>query len=391
MSSWYCRILFLLFLSFERYSCSYCSRNRTDIETAGGMICLYRMKTNFIPGIELSALFYQEIISPILDRNFPGLRHSAALIGAGSEVLGFDTEMSSDHDWGPRVKLFLEEDGFAENARAIEAILKDNLPDQLRNYPVRWSITGPSGYRCVELLTLRGFFLEYLRFDIHHEIKPADWLTFPEQKLRTVINGGIYRDDLDLQRSRERFRYYPHDVWLYLMSAQWQRIGQEEHLMGRAGMAGDEVGSALIAARLVRDLMRLCFLMEKQYPPYPKWFGTAFARLSGVEELLPLLQRVLSAPSWSERQEFLVPAYEIVAAKHNALQVTQVLPAKVSPFYDRPFLVIHGGRFAHALREQIGDPLVKQIAEKWLIGNVDQFSDSTDLLKKARSLRSLYE
>jgi hypothetical protein len=29
--------------------------------------------------------------------------------------------------------------------------------------------------------------------------------------------------------------------------------------MGRAGLAGDEIGSALIGARLVRDIMRLCF------------------------------------------------------------------------------------------------------------------------------------
>ena len=161
--------------------------------------------------------------------------------------------------------------------------------------------------------------------------------------------------------------------------------------MGRAGIAGDEVGSALIAARLVRDLMRLCFLMEKQYPPYPKWFGTAFTRLTGADALMPLLQRVLFAPTWLERQEFLVPAYEIVAAKHNALQITGTLSAAVSHFYGRPFLVIYGGRFASALREKISDSVVKRIAARWLIGNVDQFSDSTDLLNEARSLHSLYE
>ena len=349
------------------------------------------MTTNFIPGLKLSRLFYNEIIKPILDLSFPRMRHSAALIGAGSEVLGFDTEMSSDHDWGPRLKLFLDEDDFAQNAKATEEVLKRNLPDQFRNYPVHWTIDGPSGNTCVELLTIRSFFLDYLDFDIRDEIKPADWLTFPEQKLRTVISGDVYRDDLGLQASRERFQYYPQDVWLYLMSAQWQRIGQEEHLMGRAGIAGDEIGSALIAARLVRDLMRLCFLMEKQYTPYAKWLGTAFSRLAGVEVLKPLLRRVLLASTWSERQEFLAPAYEILASKHNALQITEALPAKVSDFYGRPFLVIGGGRFARALREKISDPAVKQIAERWLIGSVDQFSDSTDLLNKARSLRFLFE
>ena len=317
--------------------------------------------------------------------------HSAGLIGAGSEVLGFDTEMSSDHDWGPRLKLFLDEDNFAENAKSIETLLKSNLPHQFRHYPVHWTIDGPSGNTCVELLTIRSFFLDYLGFDIRDDIKPGDWLTFPEQKLRTVIGGAIYRDDLGLQASRERFQYYPHDVWLYLLAAQWQRLGQEEHLMGRAGMVGDEIGSALLAARLVRDVMRLCFLMEKQYAPYAKWFGTAFAQLPNVEALKPLLQRVLVAPTWIERQEFLAPAYEIIATKHNALQITETLDPKVSYFHERPFLVIGGGRFVNAIREKISDPVVKRIADRKLIGSVDQFSDSTDLLKKARSLRSLYE
>jgi hypothetical protein len=37
--------------------------------------------------------------------------------------------------------------------------------------------------------------------------------------------------------------------------------------MPRAGLAGDELGSAVIAARLVRDCMSLCFLMEWQCAP----------------------------------------------------------------------------------------------------------------------------
>lgn len=348
------------------------------------------MATNFIPGLELCGFFYSEIIKPILDLSFPNLRYSAALIGAGSEVLGFDTEMSSDHDWGPRIKLFLKESDDADKAKAIEALFQSNLPNQFRGYPVEWTIAGPSGNPRVELLTIRSFFLNYLSFDIRDEIKPVDWLTFPEQKLRTVRSGAIYRDDLGLQASRERFRYYPHDVWLYLLAAGWQRLGQEEHLMGRSGIVGDEIGSALIAARLVRDIMRLCFLMEKQYAPYAKWFGTAFAQLRSAEELTPRLRRVLFASTWSDRQEYFSAAYEIVAAKHNALQITEWLDPKVSYFHERPFLVIHGGQFANAIRAKIIDRVVKRIADRWLIGNVDQFSDSTDLLNEARSFRALY-
>ena len=61
----------------------------------------------FIPGMELSRRFYWEAVRPVLDRLCPGVAHSAALIGSGSETLGFDDEMSRDHNWGPRLQLFL--------------------------------------------------------------------------------------------------------------------------------------------------------------------------------------------------------------------------------------------------------------------------------------------
>jgi hypothetical protein len=66
--------------------------------------------SRFIPGLELGRLFYLEAVKPVLDDFSQNLQHSAALIGSGSEILEFDTEMSTDHHWGPRVMLFLKED-----------------------------------------------------------------------------------------------------------------------------------------------------------------------------------------------------------------------------------------------------------------------------------------
>jgi hypothetical protein len=173
------------------------------------------------------------------------------------------------------------------------------------------------------------------------------------------------------------------------------RIGQDEHLMGRAGLAGDEIGSALIASRLVRDVMRLCFLMEREYAPYPKWFGTAFRSLACAERITPLLETVLRSDTWQEREEHLVPAYEQIAAMHNDLGITEPLPAKAGNFFGRPFKVIDVvGGFSKAIMSQITDPEVKRIASRKPIGSVDQFSDSTDLLSASQwrpVLRRLYE
>ena len=365
--------------------------------------------SKFIPGLELSRLFYLEAVKPIFETSFPDLRYSATLIGGGSEVLGFDTEMSADHDWGTRLMIFLEEDDFIKYRELIDQTLRCKLPYKFRGYSTNFGLPDPNdnGTRLledidvgtvshrVEILTIRGFFLVYFNFDLRQPIEPADWLTFQEQKLRTITAGAIYYDAIGLWETLAQFSYYPKDVWLYLLASGWNRIGQEEHLMGRAGIVGDEIGSAIIASRLVRDLMRLCFLMEKQYAPYPKWFGKAFSELKCADELSPVFKKVLSAETWREREKFLAQVYEYVAEMHNALEITEPLPAKVDKFFSRPFLVIHvQGNFASAICKRITDPAVKRLTEQRLIGSVDQFSDSTDILAEPNwrtILRKLYE
>ena len=65
------------------------------------------MDQPFIKGLDLGRIFYEEAVRPILNKHFPDLAHSAGLLGLGSEVLGYDTAQSMDHDWGPRLMLFL--------------------------------------------------------------------------------------------------------------------------------------------------------------------------------------------------------------------------------------------------------------------------------------------
>ncbi len=212
-------------------------------------------------------------------------------------------------------------------------------------------------------------------------------LTIPSALLGELIAGAVYHDGVgEVTALRRHLAWYPDDVWRYLLAASWRRIGQEEHLMPRAGEAGDELGASIIGARLVREVMRLCFLLERRYAPYPKWFGTAFARLQGARELAPLLWQAQRAATWQERENALVPAYEALARMHNRLGMTRKMSAIASSFYDRPFLVIHGDQFAQALVEQIQDLVVRHLAENRLIGNIDQWSDNTDLCHLKRSM-----
>ncbi len=350
-----------------------------------------RSQAPFIPGLQLCESFYYEVVRPALASELPSLHYAAALIGDGSDVLGLDDRQSMDHDWGPRLLLFLSESDRARYAPLVDAALRNCLPARFRGYPTRFvraeddgvmipddGGVEPTGHG-VQVHSVGGFLADYLGVQHQQALSVAEWLTLSEQKLLGFTSGAVYRDDVGLQEARDRFSYYPHDVWLYLMAAGWTRIGQEEHLVGRAGSVGDELGSAIIGSRLVRDIMRLSFLMEKQYAPYPKWLGTAFRRLSCSDDLLPELRNAVLAETWQRREVCLARAYECLARMHNDLAVTSPLPTAVARFHDRPYLVIGGSRFADALLRAVVDPDVTRLISRPIIGGLDQITDSTDL------------
>ncbi|MCX5757617.1 MAG: hypothetical protein NTU83_03750, partial [Candidatus Hydrogenedentes bacterium] len=83
--------------------------------------------TEFIPGLELCEAFYHEAVRPILDRQFPGIAHSAGRLDFGSEVMGFDTPQSMDHTWGPRTTLFFSDADVKQYKGEILKVLSDDL------------------------------------------------------------------------------------------------------------------------------------------------------------------------------------------------------------------------------------------------------------------------
>jgi hypothetical protein len=355
----------------------------------------------FISGLKLSQIIYEEAVRPILDRHFPSLPYAAALIGPGSEVLGFDTPQSMDHDWGPRLMLFLAENDIDACRPQIEQALSRELPPSLHGIPLDLAIArhsenaptpqtlGVLASHSIRLYTVRGYVRNILNVEYDQEWRASDWLTFSEQHLCSLTRGQVFHDGLgQLTALREKLNYFPHDLWLYLLAAQWKRIDQEEPFMGRCGQAGDDLGSRLVAGRLVKDLMRLCFLMERQYAPYIKWFGTAFSQLACTRMLSPLLMQVLESNTWQARQGPLCAAYEFVAERHNLLGITEPLSPRVSHFHGRPFLVIQAGRFVEALRACITDPEVKSLPEH--LGSVDQFTDSTDAANQLLRIKRVY-
>jgi hypothetical protein len=351
------------------------------------------LRPAFIPGRELSRRFYAEAVAPILQRRFPGLPHSAALVGYGSDTIGFDDARSRDHMWGPRMVLLLPETNFAATQAAVDAALRAELPPAFMGYSTSFSAPnlddggvrnmleatpGPVDH-LIRITTLPELFEEELGWDTRRELTTADWLAFSEHRLLTMTSGGVWHDDLGLEAVRARLAYYPEAVWKYLLVCQWTRIGQEEPFVGRTHEAGDETGSRILAAKLVHVVMGLAFLLENRYAPYSKWFGTGFKRLELAAELQPHLDGALDAAGYAERETHLCAAYEICARRFNALNLIPAVPEQVVFFFDRPFKIIRGGDIADKLYDSIRDPEIRRLPAR--IGSINQFSDSTDLLE----------
>ncbi len=348
------------------------------------------MAAAFLPGVELARRYYSEVIRPLLGRLFPGLEHSAALIGWGSEVLGFDSLRSTDHNWGPRCRIFLTpaDCGRAED---IAVALASALPDSFLGWPTRFADVTAAGTperHWVEVAELGGWLTDRLGFDPRYEVSLLDWLATPTQVLAEVTGGAVFWDGLGapgLNVARAALAWYPDDVWRYVLACQWARIGQEEAFPGRCAEAGDDLGSAVVTARLVRDLMRLTLLMHRSYPPYTKWLGTAFGRLPDPAGLRSQLTAALAAGAWPDRERWLCAAYQSAAAMHNRLGLTGPVDPSTRPFYDRPYHVIGAERFVTPLLTSIEADDIRRLPPT---GAVDQFVDSTDAATDIRLLRA---
>ncbi|GAA5117011.1 DUF4037 domain-containing protein [Pseudonocardia adelaidensis] len=338
----------------------------------------------FVPGLQLSRTFYAEAVRPLL----ADVRHSAARIGSGSEVLGFDTPRSADHEWGPRLQVFLSP-ADAWRIPGLDRRLADRLPRAFHGWPTHFEAVegdrvghmahtdGPVRHR-VEITTVGAWCRDHLGIEPGAELPTADWLALPTQALAEVTAGAVFHDWLgELEPLRAALTWYPPDVWRYVLACQWQRIAQEEAFVGRAGEVRDELGSALVAARLVRDLVRLALLLHRRYPPYSKWLGSAFATLPVAATLGPVLRGTLAAAAWREREHHLGTAYEALTAVQNDTGLAASVDPTTRLYFDRPFRVLKADRIADALLAAVGDPAIAALPR---IGAIDQYADNTDLL-----------
>lgn len=345
--------------------------------------------SKFIRGMELSRQFYSDVVRPLIEQRFHGLEYSAGLMDYGSDVLGFDDDVSTDHQWGPRLSIFLKPDDLSTLGQELDLALSDRLPAAFNGFSTSFSGTRSDPIRCMEpagdgpikhiirIHSAEEFFAQHLGIDIHKPLGTLDWLLFPQQRLTTIRKGQLFHDGLSMHRIKSLLEYYPDEVWRYLMCVEWQKYASEEAFVGRCGHVGDDLGSRLVTARQVNRLMNLHFLQQREYIPYGKWFGTAFSRLAKPVELDASLRNAMTVADWRSREENLAEACSILGSGHNRLGLTAHLETRIQRFHGRPYSVVFAGKFSDALHSTIANPALRTLSR---LGGIDQVSDNAAVL-----------
>lgn len=354
-------------------------------------------------GLDLSRAYYHEIIEGILKKYYPSLKHTACFIGYGSDVIGYDNEMSRDHMWGPRLVLFLSEEDIALKDE-LSKCFSENLPYEFKGFSTNFSapdikdhgvrhlklIDSGQVNHMIEIWTIYDYMKDYLNIDVYKSLSTEDWLTVHEHRLLAITSGDVFHDDLGLKAIRDKLSYYPEDIRWYITSSLWHGISEEEAFIGRCGDMEDDLGSRIITARIVQNIMRICFCIERKYAPYSKWFGTAFKRLSIYPEIGMLLDEALSSDDWEDRQSKICNAYMKVTMHYMDKGLIPNIDIKVVDYYSRPYQVVYGERIAEQFRALIESEEIRNMDLIGPISHITPYGVVSDYHGNSEKLKRLY-
>jgi uncharacterized protein DUF4037 len=256
----------------------------------------------------LSRRFFQEVVLPILQRDFPGETAQTAfgLFGYGSEAYGMDDEVSRDHHWGLRIDALMPDALFRSCREGMMETVRANCPPTFAGHSLREGHVAGAG---LALDSLEGFLLRTVGIPRVPETS-MEWLRVPEEDILHIVNGEVWHDPAGrFTAVRRAFgEYYPDPVWRRRI-AHWCRYfsGMGTYALKRALLRGNEFYATTAFGKAVRWGVQLAFLLDRRYFPYDKWLMAYFARLPRLHAPLhPLVEEAvrLSTP-WERKLELL--------------------------------------------------------------------------------------
>jgi len=222
-------------------------------------------------GMELSRSYFEEYGRPMIEGQLFKYKEyiAAGLAGEGSECLGFDDELSQDHDFGPSFCIWVPEDVYREAGAEMQKAY-ESLPDTYRGYR---RIISPQGGGRVGVSSIEDFYRKFTGLGS----APRDnmeWFRIPERFLSAATNGQVFMDNQgrfsEIRAALKAF--YPDDVLKKKLAARCALMAQSgQYNYPRCMKRGDSQAAYLACGEFVKNAMSAIYLLNEEYMPYYKW------------------------------------------------------------------------------------------------------------------------
>ena len=267
-------------------------------------------------GIELAEKFYIEYGAPMLKERFSELAGLIAvgIAGGGSECLGYDDELSRDHDFEAGFCIFLPDESLVD--RKTEFALEraySKLPSEFMGY--KRPQLGPVGGSRHGVIRISDFLMSKTGKP-DGELSLDEWFFVPEQSLLEATDGKIFYDGLGaISEARKKLAYLPEDVRLKKLAGELLMMGQAgQYNYGRCAARGDGGAAQLALAEFAKSTIHAVCLLEKRYMPYYKWSFRALGDSVSFSTLCDRLEYLISSPNTCDEVEKKQKAVESICA-----------------------------------------------------------------------------
>ena len=259
-------------------------------------------------GLELAEKYYETYGRPMLETKFANIMDQTAvgLVGQGSECLGFDDEISMDHDYGPSFCIWLPRDVYEKYGAKMQAEY-DALPQEFMGFAGR--VIEEHGQGRVGVLCLEDFYAEILEHDAV-PVTNREWLDLAEENLATATNGRVFEDRLGRFSAirDELLQYYPREVWLRRLVQSIAKAAQSgQYNYARAMKRGERIAAEIALTEFIRESMKIVYLLNRKYAPYDKWMHRGMRDLDACSEIGDMLNLLYQIPDSASAWEGVLP------------------------------------------------------------------------------------
>lgn len=261
---------------------------------------LEKIEGNFenISGMELSRLYFEKVYLPSIKEKFPELFKKMAfgLVGEGSECLGYDDEISRDHDFGPSCCIWLLKEDYEKYSKELESFI-NTLPKKFLGFEEMNKSEWGDERRGV--LNIEDWYYKFLGQE-KAPLTINDWRIIPETALATATNGEVFLDNLGVfsEIRNKLLNYYPEDIRKNKIATRCMKIAQSGQYNFQRLMKRNELVAARIAEdEFINEVIHMVYLLNKKYLLFYKWShkGMKELKILGIE-IYKKIQELVERP-----------------------------------------------------------------------------------------------